>query len=210
MFLPGWGGNPLQRRQLQEREVDGGDDLAGGARRCFIISVIDVIIMIIIVFSSGSSSSTRNGVWIRPVSNHKNVTACRRDDWTYIKPCKNPHKLAKHCWRGECWSWWLDPAKSIPNTRTQMRSVFFSDFWDFWDLKGTHGFGFFCFLVFPMVFRKPKKPSGKPKILKKTKENQQNQTNLRENQKEKVFKGFRPTLGYGFVLFCFVGFPEGF
>ena len=34
--------------------------------------------------------------------------------------------------------------------------------------------------------------------------------NLRENQKNKVFKGFRPTLGYVFFVFVFFGFPEGF
>ena len=72
-----------------------------------------------------------------------------------------------------------------------------------------YGFGLVCFfgLVFPKVFRKPKKPSVKPKIQKKTKENQKN---IRKNQKNKVFKGFRPTLGYGFGLVWFFGFPEGF
>ena len=69
------------------------------------------------------------------------------------------------------------------------------------------GLVLFGFLVFPKVFRKPKKPSGKPNIPKTTKENQ---TNLRENQQNKVFKGFRHTLGYGFGLVCFFGFPEGF
>ena len=70
----------------------------------------------------------------------------------------------------------------------------------------------FCFvvLVFPMVFRKPKKPSGKPNMQKTTKENN---NNLRENINKKnnkhiCLKGFRPTLGYGFVFF--VCFPEGF
>ena len=38
--------------------------------------------------------------------------------------------------------------------------------------------------------RKPKTISGKPK--------------------NKVFKGFRPTLGYGFGLVWFFGLPEGF
>ena len=70
------------------------------------------------------------------------------------------------------------------------------------------------FLVFPKVLKKNKK-SGKPKILKKTKENQKN---TKENQKQqkipqgkpsnKVVKGFRPTLGYVFLVFF--GFPGGF
>jgi len=63
------------------------------------------------------------------------------------------------------------------------------------------GLVLFVFLVFPKVFRKPKKTSVKPKIPKKTKENKKN---LRKNQKTKVFKGFRPTLGYGFGLFGFL------
>ena len=45
------------------------------------------------------------------------------------------------------------------------------------------------------------------KIQKKTKENK---TNLRENQNTKLFKGFRPTLGYGFVLFVLLVFPKVF
>ena len=57
---------------------------------------------------------------------------------------------------------------------------------------------------FSKVFRQPTKHSGKPTIQKKTKENQ---TNLRENQQNKVFKGFRPTLGY--VSF-FLVFPKVF
>ena len=69
------------------------------------------------------------------------------------------------------------------------------------------GLVLFGFLVFPKVFKKTKKPSVKSKIRKKTKENQKN---LRKNQKTKVFKGFRPTLGYGFGLVWFLGFPEGF
>ena len=69
--------------------------------------------------------------------------------------------------------------------------------------KPTLGYVFFCF---PEGFKKTKKPLGKPKIQKKTNEHQ---TNLRENNKtHKVFKGFKPTLGY--VFFCFFGFPEGF
>ena len=60
------------------------------------------------------------------------------------------------------------------------------------------GLFLFGLLVFPKVFRKPKKPSGKPNIPKKTKEHQKN---IWENQKNKVFKGVIPTLGYGFGLF---------
>ena len=69
----------------------------------------------------------------------------------------------------------------------------------------TLGYGF-VFAVFPQVFTKPTNPSRKPTIPKKTKEYQQN---IRKNQQNKVFKGFRPTLGYGFVCFCFV-FPKVF
>ena len=64
----------------------------------------------------------------------------------------------------------------------------------------------FVFLVFPKVFRKPKKPSGKPNIPKNTKEQHKN---LRENQTTKVLEGFRPTLGYGFVVVLLV-FPKVF
>ena len=66
---------------------------------------------------------------------------------------------------------------------------------------------FFVFVVVPKVFRTPKKTSRTPQLLKKTKENK---NHLRENQTNKVFKGFRPTLGYGFCCFLFFGFPEGF
>ena len=69
------------------------------------------------------------------------------------------------------------------------------------------GLVLFGFLVFPKVFTKPKKPSRKPKIPKKTKENQ---TNIRKNKQNKVFKGFRLTLGYGFVFFVFLVFPKVF
>ena len=62
-------------------------------------------------------------------------------------------------------------------------------------------------MVFPKVFTKPKNPSRKPKIPKKTKENQKN---IRKNQKNKVFKGFRLTLGYGFGFFVFLVFPKVF
>ena len=68
-------------------------------------------------------------------------------------------------------------------------------------------FFLFVFLVFPKVFRTPKKPSGKPTIPKTTKENQ---TNLRDNQNNNVFKGFRPTLGYGFGFLRFLVFPKVF
>ena len=40
-----------------------------------------------------------------------------------------------------------------------------------------------------------------------TKENE-NQKSLRENQQNKVFKGFRSTLGYGFVFFSLLVFPK--
>ena len=63
------------------------------------------------------------------------------------------------------------------------------------------------FLVFPKSFRKPTKPSGKPQIPKKTKENQ---NKLRENQHNKVFEGFRPTLGYGFGLVWLFWFSRRF
>ena len=57
----------------------------------------------------------------------------------------------------------------------------------------------FCVcLVVPKVFKRPKKHLGKPNIQKKAKENQKR---LRGYQQNKVFKSFRPTLGYGFVLF---------
>ena len=69
------------------------------------------------------------------------------------------------------------------------------------------GLVLFGVLVFPKVFRKQKKPSGKPQIPKKTKENQKY---FRENRNNKVFQGFRPTIGYGFGLVWFLGFPEGF
>ena len=61
-------------------------------------------------------------------------------------------------------------------------------------------FFLFCWFL-PKVFRNPKKYSGKPQIPKKTKTNQKH---IRENPKNKVVQGFRPTLGYGFVfLFWF-------
>ena len=63
----------------------------------------------------------------------------------------------------------------------------------------------FVFFVFPMVFTKPTNHSRKTKI---TKENQNKTKNIRNNPK--TIKGFRLTLGYGFDLFCFVGFPGGF
>ena len=85
--------------------------------------------------------------------------------------------------------------------------------------RPTLGYGFVCFLYFlvsPMFLENQK--NGNPKIPKKTKENK---NNLRENQKNKVSKGFRPTLGYGFSVFpkvvllfgfteCFFSFPKTF
>ena len=38
----------------------------------------------------------------------------------------------------------------------------------------------------------------------------ENKKKLRENQKNKVVKGFRPTLGYSCGLVLCVGFPKGF
>ena len=65
-------------------------------------------------------------------------------------------------------------------------------------------FFFFCFCWFSRRFlANQKTPSGKPTIQKTTKENKHN---IRENQKNKVFKGFIPTLRY----VSFFGFPEGF
>ena len=72
------------------------------------------------------------------------------------------------------------------------------------------GLVLFVFLVFPKVFRKPTKPSGELKIQKKTKENQRKPNKPSGKPKNKVVKGFRPTLGYGFGLVWFCLFPEGF
>ena len=86
------------------------------------------------------------------------------------------------------------------NLRENQQSNVFKGF------RPTLGYGFVLFvcLVFPKVFTKPNKPSRKPRIQKKTKENQRKQKNLRENQNNKVVKGFRPTLGYiSFLLFWF-------
>ena len=68
------------------------------------------------------------------------------------------------------------------------------------------GLVLFGFLVFPKVFRQPNKPSGKPTILKKTKGKKNKPLGKPKN---KEFKGFRPTLGYGFGLVWLFGFPEG-
>ena len=68
-------------------------------------------------------------------------------------------------------------------------------------------FLFLFFLVFPKVFTKPNNHSRKPKIQKTTKEHQHN---IRKNLKNKVCKWFRPTLGYGFGVFCFLVFPKVF
>ena len=58
------------------------------------------------------------------------------------------------------------------------------------------GLVLFVFLIFPKTFEK----------TKNTKEHQIKQNSLLENtKKNKVFKGFSPTLGYGFVfLFVFL------
>ena len=158
------------------------------------LATLCISFIIIIIVSSSSSSSTRKVVWIRRLRCHKSVTACRRNDWTYIKQCKNPHKLAKHCWRGECWSWRLDPTTSIPNTRFQKRNIFeISETW-----KEP-----MVFSIFQKVFRKPKtlRENRKHKRTPKKTNNI-----FLENRKNKVSKGFRPTLGYGFGLL----FPRRF
>ena len=70
----------------------------------------------------------------------------------------------------------------------------------FKDFRPTLGYGFVVFVVvgFPEgLVKNLNKLLRKPKIQKKTKETP---TNLRENQQNKVFKGFRPTLGYVFLL----------
>ena len=66
------------------------------------------------------------------------------------------------------------------------------------------GLVLFVFLVFQKVFRKPKQTFGK------TNQPKENKTKPLGKPKNKEFKGFRPTLGYGFGLVCFFGFPEGF
>ena len=65
-----------------------------------------------------------------------------------------------------------------------------------------------CLLIFPKVFRKPNKLLGK---TKKNKENQRKQQKPLGTQQKQAFKGFRPTLLYGFGLFLFcvlLCFPE--
>ena len=70
-----------------------------------------------------------------------------------------------------------------------------------------YGFGLVCLLVFPKVFRKPKKTFGKTiNIKKKETKNKFGKT----NNKNSLFKGFRPTIGYGFVLFGCLVFPKVF
>ena len=69
------------------------------------------------------------------------------------------------------------------------------------------GLFFLFLLVFPEGFYKAQTTFDK---TQHTKENQRNQKSLRENQKNKVFKCFRLTLGYGFVFFCFVLFSRIF
>ena len=68
------------------------------------------------------------------------------------------------------------------------------------------GLVLFVFVGFPKVVRKTKQPFGK---TKNTKDNQRKHKHtFGETNQNIVFKGFRPTLGYGFVV-LFVGFPEG-
>ena len=63
---------------------------------------------------------------------------------------------------------------------------------------------FLLFWVFPKVFRKRTKLLRKPQIQKNTKENQRKHKKP-SGKPKKVFKGFRPSLGY-----VFLSFPEGF
>ena len=68
---------------------------------------------------------------------------------------------------------------------------------------------FFCFFGFPEGFKQKEKRNlrenqkyqRKPQKTKKT---------LGKTKNNKVFKGFRPTLGYGFGLFVFVVSPNVF
>ena len=65
-----------------------------------------------------------------------------------------------------------------------------------------------CFFGFPEGFFKTKKTFEKTRYQRKQTNTQKN---LRENHKNnKVFKGFRPTLGYVFFCLFFFGFPERF
>ena len=65
----------------------------------------------------------------------------------------------------------------------------------------------FCFFGFPEGFYKTKKTFDK---TKNTKENQRKPKKPSGKPKNKVFEGFRPTLGYGFgVVGCLV-FPKVF
>ena len=95
------------------------------------------------------------------------------------------------------------PKKTNKNIRNNQNKQVFKGF------RPTLGYGFVFFvcLVFPKVFTKPKNHSRKPKKQRKPKKTNKN---LRENQKNKVFKSFRPTLGSGFVcFFCFcLVFPK--
>ena len=71
-----------------------------------------------------------------------------------------------------------------------------------------YSFGLVCFFGFP---------EGLKQKQQNLRENQQYKRkpkkttpNLGKTKKTIVFKGFRPTLGYGFGLVWFVAFPEGF
>ena len=89
------------------------------------------------------------------------------------------------------------PKKPSGNTQKQTKCLKVSD------APLDMGLVLFCCLAFPKVFRKQKN-------LRENQKNKENQKKNRENQTNKVFKGFRPTLGYGFGLVCFFGFPECF
>ena len=70
--------------------------------------------------------------------------------------------------------------------------------------------GFICFvcLVFPKVVRKQKETFGK---TNNTKDNQRKHNKTFGKAKQnKVFKGFGPTLGYGFVFVCVCWFSRRF
>ena len=73
-----------------------------------------------------------------------------------------------------------------------------------------YGFGFFVD-GFPEGFLQNQKNIRENQTYKRQpKKIKEHQTKtFGETKNNKVLKGFRPTLGYGFV-FCFAGFPEGF
>ena len=72
----------------------------------------------------------------------------------------------------------------------------------------------FCFLLsffvrFSLRFSQNQKNNSRKK--QKYKRNQRKPKNIRNNtKKNKVFKGFRPTLGYVFVFLFLFGFPKVF